>query len=86
MPAAKEPSPLGLPLADGAAFYVTCIDGARVGYLAGPYETHAAALADVERVRKVACEADPWADFYAFGTAAVRGTRQPGALNAKLGL
>jgi hypothetical protein len=53
----------------GRAFYVTVIDGARSGFLAGPYCTHDSALADVERVKAMACKANDRAHWYAFGTA-----------------
>jgi hypothetical protein len=52
--------------------YVSVIDPdnpAKRGLLLGPYPTHAEALANVERGRKLAEEANPWACFFAFGTA-----------------
>jgi hypothetical protein len=51
-------------------FYVSVVRSPRKrAFLAGPYTTHAEALSNVERVRKAACELDPWMDFDAFGTA-----------------
>ena len=51
------------------AYYVTVIDGGRVGRLLGPfYDDHAAALAMLDKVREKATEIDPRAHFYAFGT------------------
>ena len=51
------------------AYYVTCIDGSRVGRLLGPFEDdHAAALAMVDKVREKAEEIDPRAHWYSFGT------------------
>lgn len=77
--------PCGEPHPPGAAFYVTCADGARVGWLAGPYADHPAALADVDRVRQCAERVDPFAHFYAFGTAGVvGGNGAPGVLNSIL--
>lgn len=71
----------------GAAFYVTVVDAGRVGYLAGPFASHPAALAMVEPSRRIADTLDPWAHFYAFGTAALPpGTTTPGTLNARLGV
>ena len=73
------------------AYFVTCIDGARVGRLAGPFiNDHAAALALVDRARAEAERIDPRAAWYAFGTCRVdldhpQATR-PGVLNAALGL
>jgi len=49
-------------------YYVTVIDGARHGYLLGPYETHRQALDNVARGRDLANAADPRAHWYAFGT------------------
>jgi hypothetical protein len=50
-------------------YYVTVMDGARVGRLLGPFENdHAGALAMVDAVRKKAEEIDPKACWYAFGT------------------
>lgn len=54
--------------APGSRYFVSVIDGPRRAAAAGPYETHAAALADVEEVRALAEEIDPWAFFYAWGT------------------
>lgn len=56
------------PDARPGAYYVTVKDGARVALLAGPWDTHAQALAMVEPVRTKACEVDPRGVFYAFGT------------------
>lgn len=51
-------------------FYVSVVDGKRVGLLLGPYETHEEALANVQRGREKAFESDgkgrSW--FYAYGT------------------
>ena len=53
----------------GTQFYVTVRDGPRTGYLLGPYRTHREALAQVDRGRSLAYDADPRAPFYAYGTA-----------------
>ena len=56
-------------------FYVSVMDGPKFGLLLGPYEKHAETKTDVERGRRLANEADPWAAFYGFGTASLpRGT------------
>lgn len=57
-------------------------------FLAGPFrDDHAGALAMVERARELACNVDPWAHFYAFGTARTEYSySRPGILNARLGL
>lgn len=58
-------------------FYVSVVDGKRVGLLAGPFPTHQQALDLVDEARELAQEADPWAAFYAFGTLSLTtGTRQ----------
>lgn len=52
------------------AYYVTVLDGGKMGRLLGPFiDDHAAALAMVDKVRAKAEEFDPRAAFYAFGTA-----------------
>lgn len=53
-------------------YYVTAIDGPKRYFLAGPWDTHADALAQVETVRCFAELADPRAIWMAYGTA-----RQP---------
>lgn len=51
------------------AYYVTVVDGPRVGRLLGPFfDDHAGALAMVDSVRAHAETVDPRAAFYAFGT------------------
>ena len=52
-------------------FYVTIVRDQRVGYLLGPYQGHQEAIDNVERGRKLACDADAWADFDSFGTASL---------------
>jgi hypothetical protein len=52
-------------------FYVTVVDGPRVGFLLGPYPEHETALANVRRGNRLANDADPRAAFYAFGTVRV---------------
>lgn len=59
----------------GRRFYVTIADGPRVTWAAGPYRTHAEALAAAPAVRSRANRASPWAAFWAFGTAST----EPGA-------
>lgn len=58
-------------------YYVTVRDAGRTGWLLGPYDTHALALENVERGRRLAEQANAYAHFYAFGTASVDGERQP---------
>jgi hypothetical protein len=71
-------------------FYVTVRSGSRVGYLLGPYASHADALASVDRARLFAGRLDPWAVFYAFGTARVvaetASMLRPGRFNDEIGL
>lgn len=56
-------------------FYVSVISGAKRALLAGPYDTHAAALERVETVRAKAETVDAWAVHYAFGTAGSEASR-----------
>ncbi len=52
--------------------------------LAGPYDTHAAALADVDRASSIAMQLDPKATWYAYGTCRVKcDYREPGILNRR---
>lgn len=66
-------------------YYVTAVDAGRVYTMAGPYATHAAALADVDRAREVAYAHDGRAWFMAWGTARMEGSDRVGTLN-RLGL
>lgn len=69
------------------AFYVSVADAGRVGLIAGPFATHAEALAMVEPARTEAEKANAWAAFYAFGTVRMaEGYTAPGVLNGRLGL
>jgi hypothetical protein len=88
-------------------YYVTIHDGARFGFLAGPFKDgHAvrssphfrggvnrpapvdsAAIDLVARCQELAIRLNPWAHFYAFGTARIDyDYDEPGKLNARLGL
>lgn len=49
-------------------YYVSVIDGKKSGMLLGPFDTHEAALANVDRGTKLAYDADPKAPWYAYGT------------------
>ena len=49
-------------------YFVSVTDAGRLGLLAGPYDHHADALAEIERVKTLAIEADRRAHFYQFGT------------------
>jgi hypothetical protein len=66
-----------------SGFYVTVLRGSRVGYLAGPFAEHAAALEAVSSARREAVAIDPFCDFDAFGTTKVSGRAPlpPGVLN-----
>jgi hypothetical protein len=63
-------------------YYVTCVDGPQWWKMAGPYQTHAEALADVDRARDIANKIDGRAWFMGWGTAQVKeGATEPGRLN-----
>lgn len=71
------------------AYYVTVIDGPKVGRLVGPFiNDHAAALAMVGKARAIAEKMDPRACWYAFGTCRIDidGAMRPGVLNAQCGV
>ena len=64
-------------------YYVSVLDGKRLGLLLGPFTQHVDALANVDRARVKACECDPGAHWYAFGTVRTKdGYNKPGVLNA----
>lgn len=67
-----EFSPSGAPI-DARFFYVSARKewqgGYRYALVAGPYSSHAEALAAEPAVRRLAERADPRAVWYAFGTA-----------------
>jgi len=68
-------------------YFVTVIDGARTGFLAGPFRTHAEALAMVPAAKRIAMALDPRAVFYAFGTVRWKDPNTPaptGKLNGHL--
>ena len=69
-------------------YYVTVRDGERYDFLAGPFtDGHQAAIDLVDRCREITEGLDPWAHFYAFGTARIdHGYSEPGKLNRHLGL
>jgi hypothetical protein len=71
-------------------YYVTVVrDGRGVGFLAGPFDQHADALAMVEPARAAAYTVDPWTAFDAFGTARWKDASSPapiGKLNDLLGV
>jgi hypothetical protein len=66
-------------------FYVSVVNGRRVGLLAGPFDTEPDARAFVEAAQAESERIDPFAHFYAFGTVKAP-TRKPGTLNARLGI
>lgn len=58
-------------------YYVTVVDAGRVGFLLGPYDTLEEAETNVSRGRELACQANQWAHFYAFGCASLPEEKQP---------
>lgn len=62
-------------------YYVSVIDGSRYALISGPYDTHAEALALVEKAKSIATSLDPRSCFAAFGTARTKdGYNHPGVL------
>jgi hypothetical protein len=72
--------------ADDPCYYVSVRDGAKFALVAGPFRTHEAALAAVKLVTHVGCDADPWGQFYAWGTCRAENGYAEGSLNRKLHL
>jgi hypothetical protein len=63
-------------------YYVTAVDGPSWWKMAGPYQTHAEALADVDKARGITDKHDGRAWFMGWGTAHVKdGALLPGNLN-----
>jgi hypothetical protein len=52
-------------------FYVSVEDNGHRGLLLGPYSTKAAAEGQVDRGRKLACQVNDRAEFYAYGVTRV---------------
>lgn len=72
-------------------YFVTVSDGPRWAKMLGPFtDNHQAALDMVDAVREKAIKLDPFAHFYAFGTARIEGGDKvpirAGRLNAYFGL
>ena len=65
-------------------FYVSVVDGSKVGLLAGPFPTHKQALNLVDDARELAQEADPFACFYAYGTLSLSTDKRRGVFNKAL--
>jgi hypothetical protein len=53
------------------SYYVSVQDDGRTAFLLGPFKSHEAALAQVDRGRGLTDGADPYAAFYAFGTSSL---------------
>lgn len=68
------------------AYYVSMVDGPRVGLLLGPFRLHRQALRFVRAARQEANRRDPWAVFYGFGTLRLESGARTGSLNAALGI
>lgn len=62
-------------------YFVSAIDGSEAYIMAGPYGTHAQALADVDRARQIADQHDRRAWFMAWGTCRIEGSDRVGSLN-----
>ena len=54
------------------AFFVSCVNGPRVAFVAGPYRTHQDALDAFRAVQEYAERVDPRAVWYSFGTGRAR--------------
>jgi len=65
------------------AYYVSAIDGPRTYLMAGPYDQHADALANVDRALSAANDIDPRAWFMAWGTVRYDEPQGSGRLNQR---
>lgn len=81
MPTSDDQTPDNRP----GPYFVSCLDAGRVFLMAGPYERHAQALADVDAAHKIAAEVDGRSWFMFWGTVRVEDSKKVGRLNA-LGL
>jgi hypothetical protein len=71
----------------GGNYYVSVVDGTRVGLLAGPFALHRIALEWVEKAKAKAEEVNSRAFWYAYGTVSMKdGYCKPGILNDLLGI
>lgn len=70
------------------AYFVSCISGRRVAYLAGPFPEHQQALDMVDAAKAKAMEIDPFLSFAYFGTCRWKdqSAAPVGKLNAALGV
>lgn len=67
-------------------YFVSLIRDKRTALLAGPFKTHADALAQVVAARAAAGQVDPWSDFDAIGTCSLPlGSGHVGKLNKQIG-
>jgi hypothetical protein len=71
-----------LPDTKPGPYFVSVADAGRVALLAGPYDTHAEALAKVDHAQTLAEERDSRAVFYGFGTVRM----QPGTHSTIFGI
>jgi len=72
-------------LGPGEGFYVSVNDGDLHGLLVGPFDRLEAALAMLERAQTVAEAVDAAAGRFTYGVCRAP-TREPGLLNARLGV
>ena len=71
---------------DQECFYITVINGQRVGFLAGPFKTLAEAEQKVDAAKEIALQKDQWAHFYEFGCAKYANGYREGLFNQQLGV
>jgi len=50
-------------------YYIAIHDAGRSALIAGPYATEHEANGQMDHVRRLACDADPWSWFYTFSLA-----------------
>jgi hypothetical protein len=67
-------------------YYVSVVDGPRLGLLLGPFRKHQQARRFLKRAKERAMEVNLWAVFYGFGTVRMADGDRAGVLNADLGI
>lgn len=72
----------------GAAYYVSVMDGPQGVLVVGPFTEHTEALAHVDATKRIVLDRynpNGRAHWYGYGTAVVKdGSRRPGKLNAEV--
>ena len=66
---------------DSPCYYVSVKDGPKNAFVAGPFRAHSYALSALTESKNIGMDKDPWASFYAWGTARYENGYIQGSLN-----